>query len=125
MRPRLTARISVEEFRAHYWYLRELRLFCRRHGLRAAGQKLDVLARIEGYLTSGARRASPTSTSQRRRSRALVRHGPITLDTVVTDDYKCDAETRAFFKANIGDHFHFTAHLQQFRRANAHNVLLT
>jgi hypothetical protein len=38
------------------------------------------------------------------------------MTTPVTDCYRCSAETRAFFKSVIGDHFHFTAHLQQYRR---------
>jgi len=114
-RPPLTPQTSLEDFRDYYWYLNELVAFCRQHGLATSGQKLDLVARIEGYLR-GERDAETHSERTRKRSAAAIRSGPITLDTAVTDDYKCDAETRVFFKSMIGKHFHFTAHLQQFRR---------
>jgi hypothetical protein len=90
--------------------------FCRQHGLATSGQKLDVVARIEAFLETGRCDVRERSARARGRSAVTMRCGPITLDTVVGDDFKCDAETRAFFKSVIGEHFHFTAHLQQFRR---------
>ncbi len=115
-RPPLTPETSVEEFHNHYRYLNELTAFCRSQGLPASGQKQELVARIEEFLKTGRRDPAPTKARARKKSAAAARSGPITLDTVVGDDFKCDAETRDFFKSVIGDHFHFTAHLQQFRR---------
>jgi hypothetical protein len=113
-RPPLRRDTPLAEFRNHYWYLGELAAFCRAEGLPASGSKLELVQRIEKYLTTGKREAPARKPAKA--ARATTRSGPITLKTVVTDDYKCDAETRAFFQSVIGDHFHFTAHLQQFRR---------
>jgi SAP domain-containing new25/Domain of unknown function (DUF6434) len=116
VRPPLTPQISLYDFHNHYWYLKELSAFCRKYGLATSGQKLDLVARIEAFLTTGRRDPEPGRAPARTRSHAAERMRPITLDTRVTDDYKCDAETRSFFKSVIGKHFHFTAHLQRFRR---------
>lgn len=113
-RPTLTPRTSLEDFRNFYWYLDELVAFSQRHGLSTSGQKLDIIRRIEFFLKTGKTAAKPEQP--RKRSKASARVGPITMQRKVTDDFKCDKETRKFFKSMIGDHFHFTAHLQQFRR---------
>jgi hypothetical protein len=119
-RPPLTPQTSINVFRNHYWYLHELAAFCRQHGLAASGQKHELVARIEAFLKTG-RRDAAARPRPRTKSAAAIRTDPLTLDTVVTDNFKCDAETRAFFKSAIGDHFHFTAHLQQFRREQQRN----
>ena len=113
-RPPLTPDTSVDHFRDYYWYLDELVEFCRSHGLSTRGPKLDLVGRIESFLDTGTVEAAPP---RRRTGRTPPpREGPLTLSTPVTERFQCDAETRAFFKSVIGDHFHFTAHLPRFRR---------
>jgi hypothetical protein len=120
-RPPLTPEISIHDFRNFYWYLDELAKFCRQLGLPTSGQKLDLVARIEMYLTTGTiDKKNQPKKSEKSKTKGK---GPITLDSVVTNDYRCNDETRAFFKSVIGDHFHFTAHLQKFRRENKHRTL--
>jgi SAP domain-containing new25/Domain of unknown function (DUF6434) len=113
-RPELTPRTSVDDFRNHYWYLHEVVAFCRKHGLPIHGQKLDLMGRIESFLATGYR--APAAASPRALSERGVRPDRLAVDAPVTAAFKCDDRTRAFFKSVIGDHFHFTAHVQQFRR---------
>nr|WP_276519528.1 DUF6434 domain-containing protein [Bradyrhizobium elkanii] len=109
----MTPRTSLDDFRNFYWYLDELVDFCRHHGLPTSGPKLKIVARIEKFLKDG---KVPVDVPVRKHPKGAKRRGPITMRSRVTEDYKCDDETRAFFKSVIGEHFHFTAHLQQFRR---------
>lgn len=113
-RAALTPKTSLRAFRDHYWYLSDLAAFCRRYGLPASGQKHQLVARIEAFLRDGS--CEPLAATRARRKKAPSRTGPITLKTRVTDDFKSDDETRNFFKSVIGEHFHFTAHLQKYRR---------
>jgi hypothetical protein len=126
-RPPLEPGMAVEALDQYYWYMQELVAYCRRQGLPAAGQKHEVIERVRHHLSGKAvpalrRPSAPGAGSSAKRAPAA---GPrqITLDTPVGPDYKCDAATRAFFEAVIGPHFHFTAHLQRFRRANAERRL--
>jgi SAP domain-containing new25/Domain of unknown function (DUF6434) len=110
-RPQLAPGLDLEEFRQHYWYRDELARFCRSRRLPASGSKQELIARVEAFLQGQEQPATPV-----RRGRAAERTGPITLATPVTGAFKSDAETRAFFKSVIGEHFHFTAHMQAYRR---------
>jgi SAP domain-containing new25/Domain of unknown function (DUF6434) len=123
-RPPLTPRTSVEEFRRHYWYLADLAHFCRENGLKASGQKHELVARVETFLMTG-NREDPTQAREARPSARATRGESITPDTIVTEDYKCDERTREFFKALIGPNFHFTAELQRFRRERQKNGIRT
>ncbi|SLM49937.1 conserved protein of unknown function [Nitrospira japonica] len=113
-RPPLTANISIDEFRAFYWYLHELVEFCRNNGLPTGGQKLAVVSRIERFIRSGKRTGLAESTSIKRRVSTAPRE--LSILTVVGNDFKCDVTARNFFKSVIGEHFHFTAHVNRFRR---------
>ena len=115
-RPELRAHTSLDDFHNYYWYLSELAAFCRSHGLEASGHKQELVARIEHFLRTGRRppqSKAPASTGLKTGEQLSQ---PITLDTPVTAAYRCNAETRAFFKSVIGPHFRFTARMQQYRR---------
>ncbi len=113
VRPPLTATTSPTDLRSYYWYLQELVAFARAHEIPASGPKDELLRRIDLFLRTGRRPKTRAASAPRRGAK---RPGPLTVRTVVGDDFRCDAGTRAFFKSVIGEHFHFTAHLQQFRR---------
>jgi hypothetical protein len=100
----------LDDFHNFYWYLNELVTFCRQHGLSTAGQKQDIVARIESFLKTGKAAKAPKAR------KPTERRGPITKRTRVTEAFKSDDETREFFKSVIGPHFHFTAQMQQWRK---------
>ncbi len=119
-RPALSPGLRLEEFRLHYWYRAELASFCSKHGLGSDGQKHELVARVERFLDTGERPVLRSPKPAQRRT------GSLTRATLVGNGFKSDVETRAFFKAQIGDRFHFTAHMQAFRRKRlAENAPLT
>lgn len=97
----------------YYWYLDELVAFCRAVGLPASGQKHEVLARVRLHLDGGSPVDMSAVPTRRRAAPPGARR--FAADTPVDDSFRCDEQTRAFFKQLIGPHFHFTAHLQRFR----------
>jgi len=87
--------------------------FARRLGLPSHGYKPELSARIERRLRGlPDRRGSEPKRSKRGRDSDK----PLARSTRVVD-YRSDDETRAFFESQIGPHFHFTYHLNQFRLA--------
>ncbi|SHM70252.1 hypothetical protein SAMN05192549_102270 [Duganella sacchari] len=119
-RPALAEDMAPDALDRYYWYMAELVAYCREAGLPSSGQKHEVVERVRAHL---AERPQPSSKPRAARqvkapARSLPPGGPrkLALDQPVGPDYKCDAETRAFFESEIGPHFHFTAHLQRYRR---------
>ena len=110
-RPPLAPGMMPAALDRYYWYMAELVAYCRAAGLPTAGQKHEVIERVRAHLAG---RPTPAGGGPA----AVKARGPrrLALDEPVGADYKCDAETRAFFESVIGPHFHFTAHLQRFRR---------
>ena len=106
--------MSLSDFRDCYWMKDDLIAFARRLGLATHGYKPDLTARIERRLRglpvvddSKGARASTARDSDKELSR-----------TTPVVNYKSDDKTRAFFEEEIGPHFHFTYHLNQYRLHN-------
>ena len=113
-KPALRREISVADFKSYYWSMADVTRFARRLGLSPQGNKPDLSARIERRL-----RGLPDERPVQQRSK-----GPRDSDKALRPEtpvvnYKSDDATREFFQRNIGPHFHFTYHLNQYRLANA------
>lgn len=109
-RPDLSAEMSVEDYRDHYYLKNELTAFARKLGLATHGDKPQLSARIErrlqGLPNEQGKKSSPRGPRDSDR--------PLTRDTPVVH-YKNDARTRAFFERETGPEFHFTYHVNQYR----------
>jgi hypothetical protein len=105
--------MSVLEFRAYYRMKVDLIAFGRRLGLPTHGYKPALVNRIERRLRGlpDAREPRPPQTGPRDSDKPLRRGTPVL-------HYKSDQKTRTFFKSQIGPHFHFTYHLNQYRLAH-------
>jgi len=140
-RPRLHSGMSPDDFDALYWMKDDLVRFARKLGLSTGGAKPELEARILRHLRgerpeedehtkcAGARKGR----TKCRKSASASASGPgnaVTSASVSGRDsdapltratpvvrYKSDAKTRAFFESEIGPHFHFTWHLNQYRLA--------
>ncbi|WP_374562010.1 DUF6434 domain-containing protein [Ideonella sp.] len=121
-RPPLEPGMAPQALDMYYWYMQELVAYCRERGLPTQGHKHEVIERVRQHLRGGAI-AAPRVAGPAKAARAPAGTRTITLETPVGPDYKCDADTRAFFESVIGPHFHFTAHLQRWRRANPQRQL--
>jgi hypothetical protein len=103
--------MSVDEFGSHYWMKAELITLARQLDLRTDGYKPDLVERIERRL-----RGLPDlrERTQKRPKGQRDSKNPLVRNTAVVN-YKSDDKTRAFFKSQIGPHFHFTYQLNQYR----------
>jgi SAP domain-containing protein/uncharacterized protein DUF6434 len=105
--------MSLDDFRSHYWMKAELIAFARRLGLATHGYKPEIEKRIERRLLGRAHREpTPKRPAARRDSSRPLRRGTRVVN------FKSDEATRAWFRSQIGPHFHFTWHVNQWRLAH-------
>lgn len=121
VRPNLDDNISLEDFRDFYWLSSELGEFCKERGIDCAGGKMQMASNIEKYITTG----EIVKKQQRKRitKKAKPSDEPLTLQTVITEDYRNTQKHRAFFKEVIGEHFHFTTNFMNFCKDNVGKTL--
>lgn len=105
--------MSLSDFRDCYWMKDDLVAFARCLGVATHGSKPELFARIERNL-----QGLPDVEEPMKRSAGRDSDKRITRNTPVVS-YKSDEKTRAFFEKEIGPHFHFTYHLNQYRLRNA------
>ena len=105
-RPELTKNISAEDFADFYWLKAELLHFCRTEKLNIGGGKLELAKRIEKYLETGIREKN-TAAPKRTISKYDWNNEKLTLETIITDNYKNTENVRLFFVEQIGSKFKF------------------
>jgi SAP domain-containing new25/Domain of unknown function (DUF6434) len=113
-KPRLAPDMPAEDFTGHYWLMAELTEFAVSLGISARGPKPELGARIERRLRG---LPDPPDPIKRQKRGPRDSDKPLRRDTPVVN-YRNDDKTRAFFQEQIGLSFHFTYHLNQFRRAH-------
>ena len=114
-RPPLTTLTGVNDFLEYYWLKQELVDFCRQHKLNTTGSKSDFTARIAQWLLTGQQPLEPIKPQRKPGSADPLL---VALDAPITTKYTSGNEVRAFFKAVIGPHFHFTVGLMKFCKEN-------
>src|SRR3981081_2171985 len=110
-KPKLQPGMSVTEYRAYYWMKDDLTRFARRLGLPTHGYKPELSTRTERRPVGVSEGAEPQRKQSKgpRDSDKALRRGTRVIN------YKSDDKTRAFFRSQIGPHFHFTYLLNQYR----------
>jgi hypothetical protein len=108
-RPTLSSALSAAEFQAWYWLKEELVAFCRTAQLPYSGNKVDIEAVIIAHLER--RNALPIRPPRR----ATVKM-PATfkLDDVIGAGWTCNPALGAFFRAELGNRFHFNKAMRDF-----------
>lgn len=114
LRPELTRMTNADDFLDYYWLKEELVQFCRESELPVSGSKMEITARIESFLRDGLIE-KPKQKQSRRRKKS---NEPLSRSTIITEDHRCSQQVRAFFKQEIGEHFHFSTYIQDYFRAN-------
>ena len=117
-RPPLNKNIKVEDFREFYWLKEELVNFCRREGLRKQGSKIELAERIEEYLKTGKKGATKNTKKVKPSSRFDWHSEKLTLDTVITDNYKNTDNVRAFFTEQLGKGFKFNVEFMNWMKTH-------
>jgi hypothetical protein len=108
-RPRLTARLTAEEFLRWYWLRTELVDFARALGHGAAGAKTELTDRIAAHLAG---RSAPTPVPARRRPGPLPE--PLTSTTVIPAHQPCTQQLRRWLLDAVGPSFRFDGAMRDF-----------
>ena len=122
-RPILNNKISLIDFKEFYWLIEDLLQFCRAEGLNTTGAKIDISKRIEHYLKSGQKESREKDKSFKAKSTFDWRNSQLSIETVLTDNYKNTENVRAFFQQEIGKHFKFNVPFMNWMKNNAGSSL--
>jgi len=102
--------VTESEFMRWYWTADELAAFARRFGVRAAGQKTDLEARVAAAL--GGRPGPPEQGTKRHCGPQLT--GQLTEATLVPVGQRCSQHVRAWLAEQVGPSFRFDAVMRRF-----------
>ncbi len=116
-RPALTKDISLKDFRDFYWLKEELLDFCRVEQLDKRGGKIELTKRIEKYLETGIKEVAKVE-KQKCLSKFDWNSEKLTLETIITDNYKNTENVRAFFRDQIGDKFKFNVKFMNWMKTS-------
>ena len=120
-RPELNRRISTQDFRSFYWYKDELIFFCTSEKIDKRGGKIELANRIEKFLQTGER--IPYQEKKSKTSRFNWNTEKLTVETVITDNYKNTENVRAFFKNQINGKFKFNVKFMNWMKASEGRTL--
>jgi hypothetical protein len=118
-RPTLNDSISLQDFKDFYWLKEELVAFCKTKGISSLGGKIDIANRIALFLETGQIVKNVGNTSEKATSKFDWNKEELTLETVITDNYKSSENVRQFFMQQIGSHFHFTVDFMKWIKSNS------
>ena len=106
-RPDLDRGISLKDFSDFYWLKNELISFCKENGIDCSGDKVEITNRIIYFLETGQMPPKRKNISQKTISKFDWNKEVLTLETVITDNYRNTENVRSFFAKEIGSHFKF------------------
>lgn len=119
-KPVLNEAISIEDFKDFYWNSTELVEFCKLKGIDTTGGKLQIVKNIEKFLLTG---EIVKKQKVKVKKKVVLNNEPLTLNTLITENYRNTQKHREFFKNVIGDDFHFTTHFMNFCKNNPDKTL--
>ncbi len=122
-RPPLNKNISAKDFTDFYWMKAELVDFCKTEGLPKTGSKIAIAQRIEQYLLTGQKVFPTTKKTAKATSKFDWNNEPLSLTTLLTDNYKSTENVRAFFTEQLGKPFKFNVKLMNWMKANTGKTL--
>jgi len=120
-RPILDKNISLEDFQSYYWLKEELIIFCNENGISPSGGKLDLSDRISCFISTG------TIINPIRKkvfsSNFDWNNAKLSLETIITDNYKNSENVRDFFTKSIGTKFWFSVEFMNWIKGNEGKTL--
>jgi dTDP-glucose pyrophosphorylase len=113
-------KISLSTIKTAYFLKKELVAFCKSVGISTAGGKIEITKRIEIFLETGKKIAvKPVKFN----SKFDWNVAELSLNTVITDNYRNTENVRAFFKQQIGEKFHFNTRFMNWLKTNVGKTL--
>lgn len=122
-RPKLDKKISHEDFSNYYWLKKELLAFCKEIGLPQRGGKMELTNRINTYLKTGKKELKGGKKKYQPTSNFDWKNEILTLQTVITDNYKNSENVRAFFQNHIQKKFKFNVSFMNWMKTNIGKTL--
>lgn len=116
-RPDLDKKISLQDFNDFYWSKQELTDFCKTVGIPTKGGKIEIAASIRHFLSTGNILQSENNKTKST-SKFDWDKEKLTLQTIITDNYKNGENVRSFFKKEIGPHFSFNVLFMNWIKEN-------
>lgn len=117
-RPNLDTKISINDFKDHYWLKEELIKFCKTNGIKRTGGKIEIASRILKYLETGETIIGPEKEQQQKKSNFDWNTETLDLNTTITDNYKNTENVRKFFKKSIGSNFKFNVEFMDWMKTS-------
>ncbi len=111
--------MSGGELSRWYWTLAELTALARELGVARGGGKTALTERLRAVLDGVAPPAAPPRT----RSTGLQLAAPVNERTVIPEGQRCSQVLREYFRREIGQGFHFDAHMRGFIAEGAGRTL--
>lgn len=115
-RPILNKDLSPTDFKAFYWLKAELQAFCKEVGLKRTGSKIDITDRIAFFLRTG--KVVKETTTKKSLSKFDWNKEKLTLETIITDNYKNSENVRYFFIQHLGKSFKFNVQFMNWMKTN-------
>lgn len=121
-RPEISEIETGEELRRWYWLKTELASEAKRIGMKSTGGKFDILGRLCHYKDTGSLKWQ--GDYRPAKSSAFDWHSSVlSMDTIITDNYKNTQNVRQFFKEHLGEHFKFNVELLDWFKDNVGKTL--
>lgn len=114
----LSHKITLEDFNNNYWYKEELKYFCQLNGIEYNVGKPKLEENIRHFILTG-EKILPIPTT----NRVISNNEPLTLDTVIDENYRNTERHRAFFKSIIGEQFKFNVPMMNWCKENVGKTL--
>lgn len=95
-RPKFDEKMTVEEFRKHYWYKLELQEICRKYKISSNGTKAELEQYIENFLSGNNSIDTRKKAHKIRMSKHIAKK--LSINTkLIEDGFKFNNEARNFF----------------------------
>jgi len=123
IRPKLNKNISLKDFNDFYWLKKELVSFCKENKIDCSGGKIEITERIIYFLETGQKPEKVKTNSLKINSKFDWNNEILTLETIITDNYRNTENLRSFFTTKIGKHFKFNVLFMNWMKQNVGKTL--
>ena len=122
-RPELNDKTTISDFANFYWLKEELVTFCKTKGITVTGSKIEITERIKNFLSTGKRIEQSRTKVKKPTSNFNWSITILSINTILTDNYKSTENVRNFFTSQIGSHFRFTVDFMKWAKQNTGKTL--
>ena len=123
VRPDIKDILTGSELKRWYWLKQELVDHCKATNLTYDGSKFDILDQIADALDNPSEKPTQPKISKKSISKFNWHTETLSLDTIISDNYKNTQNVRHFFIEHLGNKFHFSIPLMDFMKISIGKTL--